>query len=114
MARTSITAITNVDPNSDAGAAATPTAADAVNFNQATFVDGMRLIAYNSGVGAQTVTITSAPDTLGRTNDITAEAIAAGAHRQYGPFSRQGWKQADGKLYFAASDADVEFIVLVP
>ena len=91
-----------------------PTAADAVNLNLAAFGSASKLlvIAYNSDVGAQTVTITSVADQFQRVGDITAYSIAAGQFGIFGPFLQQGWKQSDGNLYFAASSANVKFFVI--
>ena len=60
-----------------------------------------------------TVTINSVANAAGRVRDITAESIAAGAYKMYGPFtSRDGWAQAGGVLHFEASDAAIEFAVI--
>lgn len=98
--------------NADAGVAITFTAATTTD-QEAAFSSGDYLIAWNSGASPRTVTVYSAPaPRSGRLNDITAEAIAAGAHRIYGPFDRAGWRQANGKLKFKASHADVQFAVV--
>lgn len=69
------------------------------------------VIARNTDVGAQTVTITSV-SYLGRTGDITADSIAAGALHVYGPFNIDGWRQTDGYIYLEASSANVKFSVI--
>jgi len=59
-----------------------------------------------------TVTITSQPSSRNRSRDITAESLAAGAYKIYGPFTdRDGWS-ADGYLQCEASDASIEFAVI--
>jgi hypothetical protein len=87
------------------------TAADASNLNQCAHTGKEVIYARNSGAGARTVTITSV-SYLGRTGHITAESIAAGATKVFGPFSIEGWKQTDGYLYFQAEHAEVLFTVL--
>lgn len=67
------------------------------------------LVAHNTNAGAQTVTISSVADRNGRTGDITAYSIAAGRVATFGPFGREGWAQADGKVYAAGSHTDVKF-----
>lgn len=107
---TKTTCTTNGWPT--AGVTATVTAADASNLNQCTFTGKEVIIARNSGAGARTVTITSVTY-LGRTGHITAESIAAGATKVFGPFAIDGWKQTDGYLYFQGEHAEVLFTVLV-
>jgi hypothetical protein len=90
------------------------TAADATNLNQFLLTGREILLARNTGAGARTVTVTSAPDALGRTGHITADSIAAGATHVYGPWPNlTGWIQSDGMLYFEGSHAEIEFAVLL-
>jgi len=70
------------------------------------------LMARNTNAGAQTVTITSAADSMGRTGDITTYSIAAGGIAFFGPFETDGWRQSDGNLYAVASHIDVKFVAL--
>lgn len=70
------------------------------------------LIVHNGNVGVQTVTISSVPDALGRSGDITTYSLGIGEYAVFQFFKMEGWKQTNGKLYFAASAADVEFAVL--
>lgn len=85
------------------------------NGNQIAWGDAARLllIAYNSGVGARTITITSKVDPYNRTGDITAYAEAAGALAlpivAAWILERQGFYQADGMLYFEGNHAEVLF-----
>ena len=89
-------------------------AADAVNLNEAVFQGSRMLLQWrNTGAGARTVTITSTPDPASkRSADISAFSSAAG---EFGAFlvERNGWQQADGKLYFQAEHAEVVFAVLL-
>lgn len=96
-----------------AGVTITQTAADTTNKEEFPMTGRELLLAYNSGVGAATVTINSVANQQGRTKDITADSIAAGATHVYGPFTeRRGWAQGDGTLNFEASSTDIEFSVI--
>lgn len=85
------------------------------NGNQILWGDSaeLLLLAYNSGVGARTITITSKADPFNRTGDITAYALAAGALAL--PIAgawilnRAGFFQSDGMLYFEGNHAEVLF-----
>ncbi len=113
MARTNIAAVETLGGYAGAGVALTATAADTTNQNSTPHTGREIIIARNSGATGRTVTITSSPaqGTL-RTGNITAESIAAGATRVYGPFPLNGWIQADSQLYFEANHAEVLFTVL--
>lgn len=87
------------------------TAADATNFEQVVHTERVIILARNTGVGVRTVTITSAPY-LGRTGDISAYSLDAGDTGIFGPFPAAGFRQTDGKLYFAGSHAEVLFAVI--
>lgn len=67
------------------------------------------LLAHNTGTGAHNVTVTSFPDALGRSGDITSYSVAAGGIAILGPFPTSGWQQADGYIYFYADDVSVKF-----
>ncbi len=97
-----------------AGVLVTFTAADVSNGNRFVFLGGEIIVARNThATDAQTVTLTSAQNTRGRTKDITAQSFLAGAYLVAGPFRRkEGWAQADGSFYLAASDASVEFAII--
>lgn len=117
MARTALTVTTLEGAFGDYGANEadiTMAAADVANGNS---IDGLKegdiVIAYNSDVGAQTVTFTSVADpSTGRTGDITAYSIGASEYAAFGPFKSRGWRQSDGDLYIDASDAGVLLGVL--
>jgi hypothetical protein len=70
------------------------------------------LIVHNANVGVQTLTVTSTIDPYKRTGNITAYSIGIGEYAVFPQFQKDGWMQADGSLYFAASATDVEFAVL--
>ena len=86
-------------------------AADVGNMNYAVHGGRDILFAFNSGGSPYTVTITSAP-LNGRSGDITTYSIGAGEIAAFGPFTEQGWKQADGSLYFQASNVAVKFFII--
>lgn len=113
MARADLTVTTVPNPYAAAGVAIAMTAADASNKNQFPLTGKEIVIAWNSGATGRTITITSVDDTYGRTKDIAAEAIAAGAIRVYGAgLATIGWQQTDGKLYLEANHAEVKFGIL--
>ena len=70
------------------------------------------VIVHNANAAAKTVTVTSVIDAFKRTGDITTYSIGIGEYAVLPQFQLAGWQQADGKLYLAASAADVEFLVL--
>lgn len=113
MARVVVPATVQPGGYTDAGALLTEVAADVTLKNYAVMGNRTLLIAHNGGASPYTVTVTSAADKFGRTNDLTAEAIAAGAIRIFGPFARQGWAQPGNQLFFEASNAAVLFAVLL-
>src|SRR4051794_12132050 len=112
MARTTLTKTTAPGAYAAAGVPIVMTAADVANGNQ--FVGSGRdlVVAYNSGASGHTVTVSSANDPQQRKGDITAETIAAGAIRIYGPLPVSGWIQSDGYIYIAANHAEVLFGIL--
>jgi len=113
MARTVLT-VTNVpSPYAGASAAVTMTAADTTNKNSFPLTGREIVIAQNTGASSRTVTITSVDDRYGRSEDIAAESIAAGAIQVYGPgLALEGWQQTDGSLYLEANHAEVKFGIL--
>ena len=114
MAKTVLTAVKAPGAYAGAGVVAAATAADVANGNAVKLSGGEILVARNSGAAGHTVTISSVADDQGRTGDITAESIAAGATHIFGPFQPRGWKQNDGNLYFSANHAEVLFTVIKP
>lgn len=112
MARQDIPATTAPGSYQDASTAVVFTAADPVNKEEFVLSGNDLLLIHNTGGAAATWTATSAPDRLGRSDDITAESIAAGAIHVFGPISLEGWRQADRRFYFEASAATVTFAVI--
>lgn len=112
MARVTIAAVAAPGGYAAAGTAAAETAADASDFNQtvhtgANFV----LIGRNTGSTTRAITITSIADQQGRTGNIS-DTLTNGQRKVWGPFPHEGWKQADGMLYFQAAHAEVVFSVI--
>lgn len=117
MARTTITAQTPKGPYVTLQPSATSldltmTAADITNKNQTLLNGSLLLIAQNSGASPYTITLTSVADSRLRTGDITTYSLAAGVISCYYINNTEGWLQADGYLYFEASNASVKFAVI--
>lgn len=113
MPRTALTVTTIPSPYGGAGVAVTMDAADTSNQNRVPLTGREIIIAQNTGGAPYTVTVTSVDDRYGRSEDISAESIAAGAIRVYGVgLALEGWQQTDGNLYLQASNAAVKFGVL--
>jgi hypothetical protein len=116
MARVTHTAFSALGTKSDvytAGAAdISMTAATPADDEEVVHNGEILLIAHNTDVGAQTVTVSSVADDLGRTGDITTYSLAADDYAVFGPFKVEGWRQTNGKLYFEATDAGVLFAVV--
>lgn len=97
----------------DAGAAIALTAATNADQECADYRFGSDLlVAVNTGAASHQVTVYSAADRMGRSNDLGPETIAAGAVRIYGPFPAAGWRQANGKLKLKGNNAEVKFGVI--
>jgi hypothetical protein len=81
------------------------TAMDNVNGN-CIVMNGPLLLLFTDS-GSNTMTITSVPDYLGRTNDVTAYAVGSGLFSAiYVPVI--GYRQTNGYLYLTASNAAVK------
>ena len=87
-------------------------AGDAGNGNKIRLTGNQVLLVWNSGAGARTITVASAPDSHGRLGDITALSLAAGEIRAFAKFPLSGWQQPDGYLYLTPEHAEVKYIVL--
>jgi hypothetical protein len=72
------------------------------------------LLARNVAASAShNVTISSVPDSAGRTGDIGPYVLAAGKVARFGAFISPGWgAPTTGRLQFEADSAEVEFAVL--
>lgn len=89
------------------------TAADATNKEEVVHTGREFIVAHNTSVDtAYTVTVTSVA-VEGRTLDVpNAYSMAAGEYAIFGPYPVKGWRQTNGKLYFEASNAAIEFAVI--
>ena len=88
------------------------TAADNINGNSIAFTGKDVLLVRNDNVGAQMVTVSSAPDKYGRSGDQT-HLVPAGEYWVFGaPFPAVGWQQADSLLWVDGAAADVFFCVI--
>lgn len=88
--------------------------ADASNGDQVLLTGREIIIAYNSHASTTyTLAVTSVADPeTGRTGDISATNIAAGAFKMIGPLASEGWRQTDGYLYLNANNASIQFAVI--
>lgn len=88
------------------------TAADTTNKNE--FVGSGRemIVARNVGASPYTVTISSAPDVLGRVKDVGPYSIPANGVAVFGPVPLHGFAQTSRKIYLEGSNASIEFAVV--
>ncbi len=112
MPRAAVTKTVAPGPYPTAGVTATFEVRNA-DGNKFTMTGAELLIARNTHASdAATVTINSVPNQLGRSKDITAQSLAAGVERVFGPFtSKDGWAQG-GELHFEASSDNISFAVV--
>lgn len=114
MARTALT-VTQLKQNNyavQAGDLALAFASDLANGNSFPATGQEILIVFNSDVAAQTFTVTSIADHLGRTQDITAYSVPASGFAIIQASVMEGWKQADGNIYLATANANLKFAVV--
>lgn len=115
MARTVITKTTAPGNYAVAGVTLAFTAADSTNNNSFAFTGHEVLVVRNKHASAaKTFTVNSAPNGRGRTKDVTAQSLVAGAYAVLGPFrQKEGWAQSDGSIYLTGEDNNIEFAVVV-
>lgn len=71
------------------------------------------LLVRNPTGGALTITINSlAASRTKRTGDITAYSVGNLELAVFGPFSKDGWKQADGSVFGVCSASTLELAVI--
>lgn len=117
MARTALTVQTTIakHPASVAANAAdfTFAAGDAGNGNYFVHTGRQLILARNTGAGARTITLQSAPDVLNREQDITAYSIGAGEFAIFPqPLALDGWRQSNGQFYIDVEHAEVTLAVI--
>lgn len=89
-------------------------AADVANKNSTPLTGKEILIAHNTdGAASRTITFTSVADgRLQRTGDVSAYSLGIDEKAVFYFADIEGWRQADGSLYFEASNAAVKFAVV--
>lgn len=88
-------------------------ACDPSNGNKFAVTGHELLVLNNTDTGPHNVTITSQPDSRGRTQDISAYAIGAGLFAMFAFLgSTEGWADAGGFVTFTAADATVKAAVV--
>jgi ABC-type proline/glycine betaine transport system substrate-binding protein len=87
-------------------------AADVANGNSFAVTGQEILVVYNADVSPHTFTLTSVPDRYGRTLDIAAYSVAAGAMAAIQCSVTEGWKQADGNVYIVNTNALMKIAVV--
>jgi hypothetical protein len=90
-----------------------PLASDATNGNKVNCSGQEILLAFNSDTSAHTFTITSVPDRLGRSGDLTSYSVAGGAIAALALSTVEGWKQSDNTIHIQSDNALLKFAVLV-
>ena len=89
------------------------TACDASNGNSFPITGRDILLVENSDASPHTITISSVADQFGRTQDITAYSVGANL---FAAFNFRGgvigFRQTDGTVHLACSDATVKFAVI--
>jgi hypothetical protein len=88
-------------------------ACDASNGNSFPITGREILLVQNSGMSGYTFTVSSVADGLGRTNDITTYALGAGLFAAVNfRGGVTGWKQTDGTVHLACSNAAILYAVI--
>jgi hypothetical protein len=111
MARTRLTVVEVPKTHPGGSVAYTFAAHDTVNENDFLTTGREMLLIESTDAGSQDVVITSAPDSYGRTQDLTV-SVAAGATRAVFFSTRDGWMQSDGAIYLDCTVATIAYAVL--
>ena len=69
------------------------------------------LLIKSADAGPQDVTIVSAPDAYGRTQDLVI-TVAAGEERAVALLARDGWMQSDGAVRLECTVATISYAVI--
>lgn len=85
-------------------------ASDAADGNAVPLTGSVLLAAKNTDSNPHTVSVSSAPDNMGRKSDITNYSVGAGLESLLGVFSPYGWQQSDLNLYVNTSDNSVHLV----
>ena len=110
MPTTALTGTTAPTRYSQTGVAMTMAAADVANGNHIATRANILLLAHNTSTSAtNSVTITSVADpVLGRTGNVTAQALAIGEVRSF-LLTANGWSNTSDQYVCSASNAAIEF-----
>jgi|SRR3990170_3373538 len=116
MPTTAITVITTLGAYGSYAANAadfTWTVADVANGNHYVS-DGTEVVLVNNthATLAKNVTVTSQPDTFGRTGHIASYSLGVGEFGVFGPFAALGWRNTQGQVLLSADDAAVKFAII--
>ena len=111
MARTRLTVVEA--PRTHPGGSVVYTFAAHDTTNENDFLStGREMLLIKSADGApQDVVVTSAPDTYGRTQDLTI-TVGAGEERAVAFLQRDGWMQPDGAIYLDCVVATISYAVI--
>lgn len=97
---------------SQTGVAVTIGAGDTGNNNSIAVTSDSLLIAHNTNVAAQSLTITSVADPkFGRTGDVNVPILAADEIRIF-RLTKIGWANASGLVIVTPSSTDIKFGVV--
>ncbi len=117
MARTTLTRHSMLNRFGYPGRVLNFEAADTTNKNRFKASGRDLVLALNTGASARTVTISSARDPFGRTEDVSAYSVGAGELACFGPFPLEGWEQQSGEnigyIELEASHTDIQFAVVM-
>jgi hypothetical protein len=113
MARTVLTPVAVPAPTSVTPVVCTFTAWDAANGNRwKSSGNDLVLVRNAHATLARTVTVVSVADEYGRTGDITAFSLAAGAIVALPKLKNAGWADSSGYISIDGSTTDIQFCVL--
>jgi hypothetical protein len=117
VARTIINPQLLPQANTLTGAALTFQPADIINFNNFFITGNQILVVCNTAVSTGTFTVTTAPDTEGRTGTMGPITVAAFSSPLPGfyisqRFPTNGFQQSDGTVWLAGSAVTILFAVV--
>lgn len=87
------------------------TTADVSNGNDYVMEGGETILVTNSDSTARNFTLTSAPDSLGRTLNHVIQ-LAQNEYALIGPLTIEGWRQSTGKLLLSGDNAGIKFMIM--
>ena len=111
MARTRLTVLEAPKTHPGGSVELAFTAHDIVNENDFLTTGREVLLIKSTDAGSQDCVITSAPDSYGRTQDLTV-SVDAGETEAVWFSTRDGWMQADGAIYLDCTVATLAYAVI--